>query len=728
MAHRINHSILSAVMTALLWLGGAPALAAELPAPTGLLCNLLADPAKTVIFDAHPRFSWIVNAPGVDQIQSAYEISIASSTTDLKHETPYLWSSGKVISEQSIAVVFVGKPLTADREYTWKVRTWTGDKQSEWSIPQTFRLGEIERGGKEDRFTVSREPLAQTLVVPKQFVEVGEGHYFIDFGRAAYAALKLKIDSPQAGTKIIVHLGEALSKPSVVNRKPGGSIRYQRVEMELKEGMREYTVPLDARDARRMPPEIGAAMPFRYVEIENAPTMDAASVRQIAVHYPFDESAAKFESSDKTLNDVWELCRYSIKATSFCGLYVDGDRERLPYEADAYINQLGHYCVDREYTLARYSHEFLIQHATWPTEWPMHSVFIAWSDYLYTGDTASLLAFYDDLKAKTLFRLERADGLISTTQPKVSKEILDSLHESRLADIVDWPMSERDKFEMKPVNAVVNAFHYRAMRLMANLADAAGKPVDAEFFKRGADKVAVSFNRVFFDEQTGLYVDGEGSRHSSLHANMCALAFNLVSKEDQPKVAAFVRGKGMACSVYGSQYLMEALYRSGQADHALSLLTSRGERSWAHMLYDVGSTITLEAWDNKFKPNQDWNHAWGAAPANVIPRLLMGVEPIKPGFRNLRIKPQPGGLKWAALDLPTIRGTVHVDFKSSPKQFDLNVTLPANTTAEVWMPRLGTEDVNVMIDGVRKPLDRVGDFLILKSLGSGPHRIVREIP
>ena len=26
----------------------------------------------------------------------------------------------------------------------------------------------------------------------------------------------------------------------------------------------------------------------------------------------------------------------------------------------------------------------------------------------------------------------------------------------------------------------------------------------------------------------------------------------------------------------------------------------------------VGSTITLEAWDNKFKPNQDWNHAWGA--------------------------------------------------------------------------------------------------------------------
>lgn len=69
------------------------------------------------------------------------------------------------------------------------------------------------------------------------------------------------------------------------------------------------------------------------------------------------------------LNRVWELCRYSVKATSFAGIYVDGDRERIPYEADALLNQLCHYSVDREFTLARRSHEYLLNHATWPTEW-----------------------------------------------------------------------------------------------------------------------------------------------------------------------------------------------------------------------------------------------------------------------------------------------------------------------------------------------------------------------
>ena len=56
------------------------------------------------------------------------------------------------------------------------------------------------------------------------------------------------------------------------------------------------------------------------------------------------------------LNQVWDLCKYSIKATTFNGLYVDGDRERIPYEADAYLNQLSHYTTDREYAIGKTNH------------------------------------------------------------------------------------------------------------------------------------------------------------------------------------------------------------------------------------------------------------------------------------------------------------------------------------------------------------------------------------
>jgi len=89
------------------------------------------------------------------------------------------------------------------------------------------------------------------------------------------------------------------------------------------------------------------------------------------------------------------------------------------------------------------------------------------------------------------------------------------------------------------------------------------------------------------------------------------------------------------------------------------------------MINRVGTTISLEAWDNKYKPNQDWNHAWGAAPANIIPRCLMGVKPLEPGWRKLRIRPQPGSLSSASLDIPTVRGDVHVDFRNEPRRFVL---------------------------------------------------------
>lgn len=88
-----------------------------------------------------------------------------------------------------------------------------------------------------------------------------------------------------------------------------------------------------------------------------------------------------------------------MKATSFTGQFIDGDRERKPYEGDNYIGQLTAYCVDSEYNLPRYSHEYTMRKATWPTEWILISVMTAWNDYLYTGDLRSIRYYYEDLKA-----------------------------------------------------------------------------------------------------------------------------------------------------------------------------------------------------------------------------------------------------------------------------------------------------------------------------------------
>ncbi len=479
-----------------------------------------------------------------------------------------------------------------------------------------------------------------------------------------------------------VELGEELTAEGGLDRQPGGTIRYRAISLKLRQGTHLYrvTIPADERNtgprAIRMPMEVGEVLPFRYCGIEGLSLgIELLSATQRFVHAPFDDDASYFECSDPILNEVWDLCRHTIKATTFCGLYVDGDRERIPYEGDAYINQLSHYCLDASYGIAQETIDYLVKNPTWPTEWHLHMPLIAWYDFLYSGDDGRLRAHYEILKLKTLYGLAGEDGLISAeecpTKAEVCKQLgLDSFFAEGLADMVDWPRSdcgqgdirgEADGYVFSPVNTAVNALHHRSLVLMGRIARHIGQVNDCAFFELRARQVADSLNRKLFDASRGIYVDGNATEHASQHANFYPLLSGLVNEVRLPKVLSFIQSRGMSCSVYGAQHLLDALYKNAAAEYALSLMTAKTDRSWWHMIHRVGSTMTMEAWDVKYKPNLDWNHAWGTAPTNIIIRRLMGVRPATPGFRKATIRPQLGGLEWAKAKVPTAFGPIEVE-------------------------------------------------------------------
>ncbi len=683
-------------------------------APHGLMVEFLRQPENAVIADSKPEFCWVVHSSHQNDVQTAYCLLVSSGLDKLAQNQGDLWDSGKIKTDQSINVEYQGKPLAPNHEYYWKVKTWCKKAgESPWPEAQKFTTA-AELGG----YATSRNALSRTKIAPRSLVKKGDGHYLIDFGKVAFGYLQATLSSPTGKHPIEIHFGER-GDANGINRHPGGTVRYYCVPETLREGTHSYEIhpPQDKRntsgEAILLPAEIGVIAPFRYVELEGAPDEpDTSLIRQVAIHYPFDETASAFSSSNQVLNDVWALCKYSMKATSFAGVYVDGDRERIPYEADAYINQLSHYAVDREYALARYSHEYLLRHPTWPTEWKQHSVLMAWADYMYTGNTESLAENYNLLKAeKTLEKYAREDGLLNT---------------KGLRDIVDWPAGERDDYDFKEVNTVVNAFYYQTLLQMADIATALDKGGDAAEYRQKAARVKTVFNRVFWNTQRGIYVDGEGSTHSSLHANMMPLAFGLVPPEKQQDVTDFVISRGMACSVYGAQYLLEALYHAGRPAAALALLTSQNLRSWYNMLR-LGSTITLEAWDEKFKPNLDWNHAWGTAPGNIIARYVMGVRPLEPGFSKVLIQPQPASLQHASATIPTIRGPVRVSFQNPPAgPFVLDLDIPVNMTVRVGIPIAEESNAMLSVDGNPIPGQIEGKFLLVDGIGSGRHVIAKK--
>ena len=545
----------------------------------------------------------------------------------------------------------------------------------------------------------------------------------VDFGRASFGNIQL-IPPANALNPVTVHFGEDL-RDGRINRNPPGTVRYALAETRLK-GADTITVspPPDPRNTQndrpntppavRPPTEWGVVLPFRWVEIEGWPgeLPPHSIIRKSAFASTWDDKAASFESSDEMLNRIWELCRYSIKATTFAGIYVDGDRERIPYEADAYLNQLSHYCTDNDIKMARDTFDHLMKHPTWPTEWAFHMIFVVHTDYRHTGDAGWLASRYEALKPKLLLERARGDGLLVSNEAQVKKN-----------DIVDWPQGERDGFKFKPVNTVVNAFHIRSLQMMAELAKAAGKGSEAAEYEAMASKAHKAFQEILFDPAKGAYRDGEGTDHMSQHASMFPLAFGLVPPEQVNAVVKTVEKRGMACSVYAAQYLMDGLFANGAANRALELITAPTDRSWRHMV-ESGATISWEAWGHEYKPNQDWNHAWGAAPANLLPRYVLGAGALSPGWKQARIRPHAGKLAYAKGKIPTPLGPVEVGWENKTS-FQMRLELPPGMTAKLEIPA-SPSSKGISINGEVVSAKRIGSYWHVDQAVSGSMSVVVE--
>ena len=556
---------------------------------------------------------------------------------------------------------------------------------------------------------MKRGPVQLVEQSPADVRRIGNGRLQLDFGKVAFGNLQVHWPPGFAG-QCVFHFGEALAKGSI-DSAPPRSIRYARVEAAPAQGS-VVAPPPDAKNTGpasvSTPADWGTVMPFRWVEVEGWPETAlvflARTRRQAAFARDWRDDAASFACSDPLLNEIWELARYSIKATSFAGIYVDGDRERIAYEADAYLSQIGHQSCDPDPAIARATFDHLLAHPTWPTEWALHMPFMAHADWLYTRDRDWLEARYDALRPKLLPERVRPDGLLGTPPEFIRR------------DIVDWPKSERDGYVFTEANTVVNAFYIEALKRMSVLAAATDRQDEADAMTARALAATEAFQATFSDATRGIMVDGLGTDHASQHANLFSLAFNLVPRAMRKTTLRYVTERGMACSVYAAQYLLEALFRHGRAETALKLITAEGDRSWRHMV-ESGTTITWEAWNHRSKPNQDWTHAWGAAPANLLPRFVAGVRIDRPGASHITVQPDPAGLRHCQARVPTIRGPVDVQWRAG-ETFALSLTMPAGMQARLNLPSIGHR--RVLLNGRPTATERRGKRLIVPGRHHGP--------
>ena len=107
---------------------------------TNLICEYHTNPIGIDVKD--PRLSWQILSELQDVKQTAYEIRVADTPSNLKRKNKLIWSTGKINSDQSLDVVYEGPEVESMQRVYWQVRVWdNNNKATKWSEPAFWEMG-----------------------------------------------------------------------------------------------------------------------------------------------------------------------------------------------------------------------------------------------------------------------------------------------------------------------------------------------------------------------------------------------------------------------------------------------------------------------------------------------------------------------------------------------------------------------------------------------------------
>lgn len=441
----------------------------------------------------------------------------------------------------------------------------------------------------------------------------------------------------------------------------------------------------------------------------NGPELTPKNIDYYVIGAAFNHQDTKFTSSNDLLNDIFRVSKNSMEYNNI-DIYMDSPtRQRSPFPGDGIINMRTHYSMSRDYGVGKYSMEYFLpmMYAHYP-EYGVQIIEQAYIDYMFTGSTKFIETYYENLQNR-----EDKDGNYLYNGEWIGKDAL-----------VDHPNGYKDGYDYSgsPDN-VVHSWSYGALKNLAKIAEALGKENDKNNYNKTAEELNERYNAVFWNNEKGIYRDGGGSNHYSIHANFYPTVVGLVSKEKQKSVADFLRTKPLSCNVYGAQFFWDALYKMNEGEKAMQLLLSKDTRSYYNMIHVMKSTTTAETWD---LPHLTRSHPWGSAGGNLIVGSVMGVHAIEPGFSKIGVKPQTADLQNASLDFMCIRGNIHMDFVNKNNKYELKIKTPVNSLLKVYVPVFNNQSDEVIVNGTLKKGRREGSYIIFDNLGSGTHTFLRN--
>ena len=533
------------------------------------------------------------------------------------------------------------------------------------------------------------EPMRVTQTIePVGITNPAPGVYIVDFGQNFYGTMRIKASAPR---------GTQVSMVSAYSLKPDGMLK-----------------TADNRNARCMDvytfKGIGVetwnpcfkGQGFRRIQIRGFPGKpNIANFEGLVIHTDV-EPVGEFECSNELINRIHMAMRWGMRMF-LRSAPLDPDRD----ERQAWM---GDPARDAE------SEAYNFNVAPFYTKWmddvrvserqdgtiPDVSMYWVWGDGVEWPSVFTIIPdwfvdFYDD------------QGVAKQNYQAMKKWVL-SMRRHELPDGTlqgtsygDWcDTSTMDgrvgESGSTPRELVSSAYQYHNYRIMERLAGKFGELDDKAEFIRLADNLRSAFNKKFLDSKTHTY---QGNTQCGY---VLALEFGLVPEEQRSAAISNLvddilvkHGGHLSVGLIGMQWLMQTLTDVGHADVAWTIATQTTRPSWGYMI-SKGATTIWERWDMDTRDPGMNSEALLIQAGNLdawFYEALAGInmEP-QSDCKHIVIRPRLlGDLTWVKAHFDSSSGRIVSGWALDGNKFTMNITIPPNITATVYVPAKSAETV-----------------------------------
>jgi hypothetical protein len=443
----------------------------------------------------------------------------------------------------------------------------------------------------------------------------------------------------------------------------------------------------------------------RYFEVKSFPAKGESKLPAVksiegVVVQSSSEPVGEFECSNPLFNHIRNLVRWAQRANMMSVMTDCPTREKrgwleqdhlngpaLRYEfdlaqlftktlndiADSQLTNGLVPTVAPEYTVFRDKGQTGEQRGIFgdSPEWGGAFILVPWQQYEFDGDLNLFRTHYDAMTNYLAYFGSRATNDIVNYG---------------LGDWYDLGPKHPGVAQLTPIALTATAFYFQDAEIMSRAAALLGKMDDEKQFSDLAENVRAAFNEKFYNATNHFYAtDSQTANSIPLVMGICEPT-NRDAVLDAIVVDIRKRGNSFTAGDVGYRYLLRALADAGRSDVIFDI-NNQSEKPGYGMQLAKGATSLTEAWDAGRDSSQ--NHFMLGQIQEWFYHDLAGIQnaPDSAGFKEIVIKPQPvGDVTWVKASYNSIRGKIGSDWRRDDGKFTLKVSIPANTTATVYIP------------------------------------------